>query len=147
LRADHVAAMDHDLRALGGAGAHGGGEGIGAVVAVGDDADSHAAMVREDSFAVLKKILLASAVFFAASAAAQDQVSLRLGGKEVPLEPALRAKIAGLARETLARCGPNTRNHADNFGASALTVEKRWKSLEEGGSRLRIAFGEPFKSE
>lgn len=51
-----------------------------------------------------------------------------------------------LARETLGRCGPNTRNHADNFGLAALTVEKRWKELSEG-SRLRVLFAQPFKTE
>ena len=97
--------------------------------------------------AVLRTIVLLLAGACAGTALGEDQVSLRLGGREIPLPAPLRAKIAGLARETLARCGPNTRNHADNFGASALTVERRWKALSEGGSRLRIAFGEPFKSE
>ena len=88
-----------------------------------------------------------AALFFVAPAQAEDQVSLRLGGKEIPLAAPLRAKIAGFARESLSRCGPNTRNHPDNFGAAALTVDRRWKSLAEGGSRLRIAFAEPFRSE
>ena len=83
----------------------------------------------------------------ASPAIAQDQVSLRLGGKEIQLPAPVKARLAGLARETLQRCGPNTRNHPDNFGFAALTVEKRWKELSEGGSRLRVAFAEPFKSE
>ncbi len=74
-------------------------------------------------------------------------MSLRLGGEEIQLAPVVRARVAELARETLRRCGPNTRNHPDNFGMSALTVEKRWKALSEGGSRLRVLFAEPFKSE
>lgn len=40
---------------------------------------------------------------------AADEVSLRLGGKKIQLSPALRERLAGLARETLRRCGPNTR--------------------------------------
>lgn len=94
----------------------------------------------------MPKAFLFFIAFFATAAIAQEQVSLRLGGKEIQLPAPLRAKIVGFARETLARCGPNTRSHPDNFGAAALTVEKRWKTLSEGGSRLRIAFGEPFES-
>jgi len=45
LRADHVAAVDHRLRAGGLAGLDRGGERCGAVVAVGDDADLHAAII------------------------------------------------------------------------------------------------------
>ncbi|HEX2649601.1 MAG TPA: hypothetical protein VHN19_06645 [Burkholderiales bacterium] len=93
------------------------------------------------------RAFFAGLVCLSLSAQGADEVSLRLGGKEIQLPAPLRAKIVGFARETLARCGPNTRQHPDNFGASALTVDKRWKALSEGGSRLRIAFGEPFKSE
>ena len=95
---------------------------------------------------MLKRFLFIAVWVFAGEAIAQDQVSLRLGGKEIPLEPSVGARVAALARETLQRCGPNTRNHPDNFGLSALTVEKRWKELSEG-SRVRVVFGEPFKSE
>ena len=79
-------------------------------------------------------------------AALADEVSLRLGGKEVQLSPALSQRIAGLAREALARCGPNTSRHPGNFGLAAYGVENRWKALLEG-SRLRVVFAEPFVTE
>jgi hypothetical protein len=79
-------------------------------------------------------------------AALADEVSLRLGGKEVQLTPAANKRIAGLAREALARCGPNTSRHPGNFGLAAYGVEKRWKALLEG-SRLRVVFAEPFVTE
>jgi len=75
-----------------------------------------------------------------------DEVSLRLGGKEIDLTPKLRKELASLARETLARCGPNTSRHAGNFGLAAFGIESRWKGLLEG-SRLRVVFSEPFVSE
>jgi hypothetical protein len=75
-----------------------------------------------------------------------DEVSLRLGGKEVRLAPALRERLAGLAREMLRRCGPNTLQHAHNFGLAAAGVESRWKRLLEG-SRLHIVYAEPFVTE
>jgi hypothetical protein len=46
LRADHVAAVHHGLGARGGGFAHGAGQGVGAVVAVGDDADLHRGIIR-----------------------------------------------------------------------------------------------------
>lgn len=78
--------------------------------------------------------------------AAADEVSLRLGGRDVELGPALRARLADLARETLRRCGPNTIQHPGNFGMAVPGVEQRWKGLL-GGSRLRVRFAEPFVSE
>src|SRR5688500_2100043 len=78
-------------------------------------------------------------------AARADEVSLRLGGKEVQLTPPLSTKLASLARETLQRCGPNTSRHPGNFGLASLGVEGRWKELLEG-SRLRVVFAEPFVS-
>ena len=75
-----------------------------------------------------------------------DEVSLRLGGKEVQLTPQLEQKLARLARETLERCGPNTSRHPGNFGLASLGVEGRWKELMEG-SRLRVVFAAPFLSE
>jgi len=93
------------------------------------------------------RVFLLLVGLLAGNAIAQDQISLRLGGKEIPLEPAARARIVELARETLQRCGPNTRSHPDNFGLAALTVEKRWRELSEGGSRLRVSFAEPFRSD
>jgi hypothetical protein len=73
------------------------------------------------------------------------EVSLRLGGKEVQIAPALRDRLAALAREILSRCGPNTVEHPHNFGVSVLSVGKRWRRALEG-SRLHVAFGEPFES-
>ena len=78
--------------------------------------------------------------------AAADEVSLRLGGKNVELTPALSQQLASLARQTLERCGPNTIRHPGNFGLSSLGVEGRWKDLMEG-SRLRVVFAAPFVSE
>jgi hypothetical protein len=81
-----------------------------------------------------------------ASAAHADQVSLRLGGKEIPLKRELSERLAGLAREALAKCGPNTAQHAGNFGFAAYGVEKRWKETLEG-SRLTVRFEAPLVSE
>lgn len=75
-----------------------------------------------------------------------DEVSLRLGSKEIPLASSVKERLAGLAREALARCGPNTTLHAGNFGLAAFGVENRWKETLQG-SRLRIRFAEPFVSE
>jgi len=47
------------------------------------------------------------ALLTAGSALAQD-ASLRLGGKEVALSSAARARMGELARETFALCGSNT---------------------------------------
>lgn len=80
---------------------------------------------------------------------AQDgvaKVSLRLGGEEVVLSPALGERLAGLARDLLRRCGPNTLQHPGNFGLAAVGVEQRWKRVFEG-SRLRVVFAEPFVTE
>lgn len=79
-------------------------------------------------------------------AAIADEVSLRLGGKDIDLNPELAKKLAVLARETLERCGPNTSRHPGNFGLASLGVEGRWKELMEG-SRLRVVFAAPFVSE
>lgn len=92
----------------------------------------------------MRFILLALA--FVMPSAAADEVSLRLGGKEVPLDPALRERLAVLARETLGRCGPNTTQHPGNFGFTAFGVESRWQRVLEG-SRLRLVFAEPFVTE
>ena len=75
-----------------------------------------------------------------------DEVSLRLGGKDIELSPALAKKLAGFARESLEKCGPNTSRHPGNFGLASLGVEGRWKDLMDG-SRLRVVFAEPFASE
>jgi hypothetical protein len=86
------------------------------------------------------------ALGFWGQGAVADEVSLRLGGKEVALTPTLQQRLASLTREALGRCGPNTGRHPGNFGLAALGVENRWKKLLEG-SRLRVRFAEPFASE
>jgi hypothetical protein len=93
----------------------------------------------------MKRLLLAVALGVLVQAAAAQVVSLRLGGKEVPLAPVLRERVAGLAREVLKRCGPNTLQHPGNFGLSALVSGERWRSVL-GGSRLYVAYAEPFES-
>jgi hypothetical protein len=82
----------------------------------------------------------------AMQSALADEVSLRVGGKEVRLTPQVSEQLAKLAREALSRCGPNTTQHPGNFGLAALGVEGRWKELSEG-SRVRIRFAEPFVTE
>ena len=86
------------------------------------------------------------AALLSAACAHADEVSLRLGGKEIPLKREVSERLAGLAREALAKCGPNTAQHAGNFGFAAYGVEKRWKKTLEG-SRLRVRFDAPFVSE
>ena len=102
---------------------------------------------------LVRRVLLASVMTVLAAAAppavAQtrvEAVSLRLGGKAVPLAPALERRLVALAQERLARCGPNTLQHPGNFGLAATGVEQRWKRQLEG-SRLHIVFAEPFVSE
>jgi hypothetical protein len=92
------------------------------------------------------KPFFAALFALAAQSALADEVSLRLGGKEIQVSSATRSKLAALAREALSRCGPNTSQHASNFGLAAFGVEGRWKKLLEG-SRLRVRFAEPFVSE
>jgi hypothetical protein len=94
----------------------------------------------------MRRLLLAAALGLAGPYAAADEVSLRLGGKEVELTSVVRERLASLAREAVARCGPNTSRHPGNFGLAAFGVEQRWKQLLEG-SRLRVRFAEPFVSE
>jgi len=93
--------------------------------------------------AMRKALLAATIALFGASALAQETMSLRLGGKEVTISPALRAKLGELARQMLGTCGPNTQQHPGNFGVRTSDVEQRWKRMLEE-SRLRIVFGEPF---
>jgi hypothetical protein len=92
------------------------------------------------------KAILSALLACAAAAAHADEVSLRLGGKEIELSSALRERMVYFSREALSRCGPNTSRHPGNFGLAALGVEGRWKELLEG-SRLRVRFAEPFVSE
>jgi hypothetical protein len=93
-----------------------------------------------------RNLAFGAAMVFLAPALHADEVSLRLGGKEIPLNPALREQLAKLSREALARCGPNSSQHQGNFGLAAFGVESRWKALD-AGSRLRVRFAEPFVSE
>jgi hypothetical protein len=88
-------------------------------------------------------LLAATLALCAATGAAQEALSLRLGGKEVPVSPTLRSKLADLSRQMLGTCGPNTQQHPGNFGLSAAGVEQRWKRMLDE-SRLRIVFAEPF---
>ena len=100
-------------------------------------------MMRVSFLAAFSAIVLTASIAVAQSG---DQVSLQLGGKSVQVGPALRERLADLAREMLRRCGPNTRQHPGNFGLAAFTVERRWRELLEG-SRLRVLFSEPFQTE
>lgn len=86
--------------------------------------------------------LLAALLIFFETAFGQE-ISLRLGGKEIALAAATTRRLAELARERLARCGPNTLQHPDNFGLAAHGIEARWWRLA-AGSRLRVVFKEPF---
>jgi hypothetical protein len=95
---------------------------------------------------ITRSLVFGAAVALLAPALQADEVSLRLGGKEIALAPNLNTKLALLAREALGRCGPNTSRHPGNFGLAAFGVESRWKQLLEG-SRLRVRFAEPFVSE
>lgn len=93
-----------------------------------------------------KVLLLAVLALLAAGAAGQETMSLRIGGKDVPISPELRAKLGQLSRQMLSVCGPNTQQHPGNFGLSAAGVEQRWKKMLDE-SRLRIVFQEPFVSQ
>ena len=93
-----------------------------------------------------RMLLAAILTLCGATVAAQETLSLRLGGKEVPMSPALRAKLADLSRQMLRTCGPNTQQHPGNFGLAAAAVEQRWKRMLDE-SRLRIVFAEPFVSQ
>jgi hypothetical protein len=90
--------------------------------------------------------LCAALLSLAIHPALADDVSLRLGGKDVQLAPEVERRISGLARDALERCGPNTTQHPGNFGLASIGVEGRWKALLEG-SRLRVRFAEPFVTE
>ena len=96
--------------------------------------------------AALRALLAATIALCAATAAAQETLTLRLGGKDVAMPSELRAKLGRLAREMLSQCGPNTQQHPGNFGLAAVGVEQRWKRMLEA-SRLRIVFAEPFVSQ
>ena len=92
------------------------------------------------------RALLAAMIALCAATAAAQEASLRLGGKNVAMSSELRATLERLAREMLSQCGPNTQQHAGNFGLAAVGVEQRWRRMLEE-SRLRIVFAEPFVSQ
>jgi len=86
-------------------------------------------------------------VLIAVPAAADDvrAISLRLGGKDVPLATDVSMRVAALAREMMSRCGPNTRQHRQNFGEAAGKTEWRWTDTL-AGSRLHVVFAAPFET-
>jgi hypothetical protein len=73
------------------------------------------------------------------------EASLRLGGKEVPLSPALAERLAGLARDVMQRCGPNTVQHPQHFDRSELDSVARWREVL-AGSRLHVVYAAAFES-
>jgi hypothetical protein len=97
----------------------------------------------------MKRFLGGLLLAVAGMAAAQDQVksiSLRISGQELVLTPTASARLASLAREMMSVCGPNTVNHAGNFGRPAVAnVESRWRETL-AGSRLHVAFSAPFET-
>ena len=95
---------------------------------------------------MLKSAFLAIVLAFCTHGASAQEISLRLGGRDVPISPQLRSDLQSLARQMLSRCGPNTLQHPGNFGLAAAGVEERWKRTL-AGSRLRIVFAEPFVTE
>lgn len=93
----------------------------------------------------MRWLFLAAAALASVQPAVADEVSLRLGGKEIALSPMLSERLARLAHEVLERCGPNTLEHPHNFGLSALLAGERWSRTQQG-SRLYIAYAKPFES-
>lgn len=72
-------------------------------------------------------------------------VSLRIDGKSIALSASAGVRLASLARETMSRCGPNTRQHPHNFGGAAtLAPLRRERTLET--SRLHIVYDRPFET-
>jgi hypothetical protein len=90
----------------------------------------------------MSRWLLLGAVL-AATGAGGEELSLRLDGKEVPVSAPSQIRLQALARQMLSRCGPNSLQHAGNFGPSAMTTDKRLQGVTQG-SRLRVHFAEPF---
>jgi hypothetical protein len=88
-----------------------------------------------------RRLLLVAVL--AATGASGQELSLRLAGKEVPLSAQAQIRLQARAREMLGRCGPNSLQHAGNFGPAAITTDKRLQSVAQG-SRLRLRFVEPF---
>ena len=86
---------------------------------------------------------LALAAMLAAGGASAQELSLRLGGKDVALSAVGQARVQALAREVLSRCGANSLQHPGNFGPAALTTNMRLQSVAQG-ARLQVRFAEPF---
>ncbi len=93
-------------------------------------------------------VVAVAALQAASGAAAQEGgsvVSLRIGGTEIPLSATVGARLAGLARETIRLCGPNTRQHPNNFGRAAmLATLRREHTLET--SRLHVVYDRAFET-
>jgi hypothetical protein len=89
--------------------------------------------------------LILGAAFLLQPAMAEDKVSLRLGGKDVPLTPELTARLTELARAVFERCGPNSIQHPHNFGRAAARAPERWKRTL-AGSRLHVIYAKPFET-
>lgn len=86
-------------------------------------------------------LLLAAALV--ATGASGQELSLRLGGKDIPLSAQAQTRLQALAHDMLGHCGPNSLQHAGNFGPTAMTTDKRLQTVSQG-SRLRVRFAEPF---
>lgn len=100
-------------------------------------------MVRTSIVAVA--LVAAQASSGAAAQEGGSVVSLRIDAREIPLSASLGARLAGLAREIMRRCGPNTRQHPHNFGVAAMLAPQRLERILEG-SRLHIVYDRPFET-
>ena len=93
--------------------------------------------------------VVAFAALQAASGAAAHEggaaVSLRIDARAISLPASVGERLASLARETMSRCGPNTRQHPHNFGGAAMLASlRRERTLES--SRLHIVYDRPFET-
>ena len=92
-------------------------------------------------------IFALAALLLAAPASAQTykQLSVRLDGRDVSLPGDVATRVAAQARAVLSRCGPNTRQHAGNFGAAGARTDARWSAADAGASRIHVVYAEPFE--
>src|SRR5687767_8855863 len=90
-------------------------------------------------------LLLATLPAVGHAAAAGAAVSLRIEGREIPLSANVQSRLAHLAREAMKMCGPNTRQHPHNFGASALRASLRHERTLQA-SRLHVVYDRPFQT-
>ena len=79
----------------------------------------------------MRRPLLLLGLALCGHGAGADEVSLRLGGREIQLAADVRERLAVLAREALRSCGPNTSQHPGNFGLAALGVSEAVIGLED----------------